>query len=1414
MDKKTTTFQAISLRVALCVLAVSAWAIDVSAQCNFSCSDHVYIPLDTICQAELSITDVIKNPTGCDNAVVMVFDDYGNNLGNVLEHRHRGTKLVYKVIDTVSSNSCWGYVTVEDKMAPLIECRNDTVNCWEAVGLLDPILKDNCWDLGYFEQSKLIWVDFDCDDEMFAGYYERDVITQDLWGNTSRCVGQRLYIIRESLDSLVCPEETVMIECCQQERINGVNMDVLWVSSYAYEDEDGYAHPIPGEGKLVEPPYLKDRGGKHYLTPDGNNKGKCNIITTYKDHIVPTCGASYKIRREWKLFDWCTGTDTICVQWIKIVDTTAPEIESNGLKEVCLDDPSHLWKNLDGNFECNIVTAYNITEYEDGCHQPKSYYVKPHDCLAHVTLSGPNVIGECGLKFAKGDPDKEAEYLSKIKVTYQLQYFDAGHPGKVITLTGDIPHGEDVHIYLPAGWYQVLYFIKDECWNETYACERILVEDNVAPTPVCDEITQVTLDPESCWVRVFAASLDDGSNDNCSQNLHYAVANMDSVDHYRNYWHGKLQDCLDPHFYEYEYKYIDQLIEKWINCFVFQDYVDLSECGREMLVMRVYEADGLPFLDPHLFKGTEHEWFCFNLYDDYACFYKYHYDEFANHLDPRIDLCDYKFELVEPSPCSDNDLNFYHPIVENGYCQCRAANVAQVNDPSCAPCEPLAIEKISFVDSEPSKSHGPEINRACCAYESESATVAQAEKWANLITKYPELYRMDCKRHKFQHLYNDCMIEVIKDDKTPPVCTAPDNVTAYCDGVPYIGSLLYGNDVIKWQGAQLAHDLCDSSDYFSASCFLDNSGDAAQEVMAPQEWCVANPWDGGTHGYYGGPSSNKYYGVFCGENYSWYEENVWWSPIYCRVWLLLDEFDDNASGKPNVNDYFGEPTIEENCWTYTDTSYIDGALNECGVGILTKTWIISDKCDNTSSCYQTVTIKPRSDFEVKFPEDLVINCDEGDIRLEPIKGSDLYPIITDDECELIGVSYKDQVLGEGDGCYKILRTWKVIDWCVYVPDIHNRYPDVIVNDTCVASDDRPCIIRNLKDDGDGYIAYLQVIKIVDTTAPVVTCEPIDTICSYDDDCESVDIDILIGTATDNCTPDDQITYRYTIIPDYARDETDYIFGHGNEVKRVLPVGLHKIILYATDDCNNRDSCSTYIYLKDCKPPTPYCYDGIATVLMANSGSVEIWASDFDAGSIDNCANHDSVLITFDAAGEVPSRTFNCTDIPDGQSTEIEVEVYVHDEFGNYDFCIVTLFLQDGSGNACPDLAPSALGETTTMDKQIMGNQVKSNKKVSNFGKSGLNQSKSDQNRAVLYQNRPNPYQHETLIGFEIDQSAKVQLRIMDVTGRVVHVDAGNFSNGYHEWKVNKHQLNIQSGVLYYQIETNDIVLTKKMVIIE
>jgi hypothetical protein len=84
---------------------------------------------------------------------------------------------------------------------------------------------------------------------------------------------------------------------------------------------------------------------------------------------------------------------------------------------------------------------------------------------------------------------------------------------------------------------------------------------------------------------------------------------------------------------------------------------------------------------------------------------------------------------------------------------------------------------------------------------------------------------------------------------------------------------------------------------------------------------------------------------------------------------------------------------------------------------------------------------------------------------------------------------------------------------------------------------------------------------------------------------------------------------------------------------------------------------------------------------------------------------------------------------------------------------------------------------------------------------------------VLYQNRPNPFLDQTIIGFYLPQAGSASLTIRDVTGKVLRVIRDVYPRGYNEVVLYSDELPA-TGVLYYTLETDNYVATKKMIVIE
>ena len=84
---------------------------------------------------------------------------------------------------------------------------------------------------------------------------------------------------------------------------------------------------------------------------------------------------------------------------------------------------------------------------------------------------------------------------------------------------------------------------------------------------------------------------------------------------------------------------------------------------------------------------------------------------------------------------------------------------------------------------------------------------------------------------------------------------------------------------------------------------------------------------------------------------------------------------------------------------------------------------------------------------------------------------------------------------------------------------------------------------------------------------------------------------------------------------------------------------------------------------------------------------------------------------------------------------------------------------------------------------------------------------------ALYQNQPNPFTANTVIGFNLPQAGTATLSIYDVAGKVLRVVEGEYSKGYNEVTVERSDLR-GAGVLYYTLATQNESATKKMIIIE
>ncbi|MBK7476776.1 MAG: T9SS type A sorting domain-containing protein [Haliscomenobacter sp.] len=84
---------------------------------------------------------------------------------------------------------------------------------------------------------------------------------------------------------------------------------------------------------------------------------------------------------------------------------------------------------------------------------------------------------------------------------------------------------------------------------------------------------------------------------------------------------------------------------------------------------------------------------------------------------------------------------------------------------------------------------------------------------------------------------------------------------------------------------------------------------------------------------------------------------------------------------------------------------------------------------------------------------------------------------------------------------------------------------------------------------------------------------------------------------------------------------------------------------------------------------------------------------------------------------------------------------------------------------------------------------------------------------ALNQNVPNPFEGETLIGFNLPESGEATLTIQDIKGSTIWTYKGEFARGYNAIRIKDSDLQQGSGMFYYTLRTANHTATKKMIMV-
>lgn len=129
MTKVKVTIVARLWAVLLALVIILSANAPANAQCSLVCNDLVTIALDDDCQVEVE-PDMILEGGGCPNGnLVVEMKINGAWVPAVVTSSHLNQTIQTRVRDLVSGNYCWGYIHVEDNLAPQMVCTNITLVC-------------------------------------------------------------------------------------------------------------------------------------------------------------------------------------------------------------------------------------------------------------------------------------------------------------------------------------------------------------------------------------------------------------------------------------------------------------------------------------------------------------------------------------------------------------------------------------------------------------------------------------------------------------------------------------------------------------------------------------------------------------------------------------------------------------------------------------------------------------------------------------------------------------------------------------------------------------------------------------------------------------------------------------------------------------------------------------------------------------------------------------------------------------------------------------------------------------------------------------------------------------------------------------------------------------------------------------
>ncbi len=455
---------------------------------------------------------------------------------------------------------------------------------------------------------------------------------------------------------------------------------------------------------------------------------------------------------------------------------------------------------------------------------------------------------------------------------------------------------------------------------------------------------------------------------------------------------------------------------------------------------------------------------------------------------------------------------------------------------------------------------------------------------------------------------------------------------------------------------------------------------------------------------------------------------------------LPDDFDPNST--VSLTSVFGSPDVVDNCSAEAVELPPVVNLTDCGEGTIVRRFTAIDRVGNEAASIfeQLITIEYSLGYSIRFPEDLTTAC-VSEIPLAQAFNTG---------CDDITIDYVDTpVAAEGNECMLIQRTYTVTNWCEWngvdpaviisrdedCDEVEGEEDIWVIRTSNMAFIDRDAFFNNTvpalgerglsctgtlnplgywrEAESTGKWQYTQMIRVFDSTAPMVDFLEPEPFCTDSSECE-----VLVElpfTVTEFCMPnamtfDVQLDLDANGIIDQDLTDSGVVFGSDGEfsIRTIVELGSHIMEVAITDGCGNSTFISIPFQVVDCQIPAMNCFTGMLTSLEQLPAGVDInkdgemdevgimlFANQLASCNLQEC--NLPLRFSVNRVGEMPdinreSIGMTCNDIG-----TIQLEVYVWDaaynpyavqpngSLGgpNYESCVVEVTIDDAE-TVCDD----------------------------------------------------------------------------------------------------------------------------------